>query len=1406
MNRPEPHRSHLPGKGRRLPVSSYRLQLQPDFTFDDARAALDHLQALGVTDIYLSPILQATPGSTHGYDVVDHSRISADLGGRAGFERLAADAHGRGMGVIVDVVPNHMAFPTPLYHNRALWSVLKDGPESPYATWFDGTTSEDGILMPVLGSRIGTVLASGGFAVESMAVPGFEDQGEVPVLRYFDHVFPLRTGTENLPMADLIKRQHYRLAYWKVADEELNYRRFFDVDTLAAVRVEDRAVFDATHALLLDLFRAGHIDAFRIDHPDGLADPRGYMRWLSEATGGAWIAAEKILEADEWLPTDWPVAGTTGYDASWRISTLQVDPSGATDLSWVAQSLTTPEFLPEVIDASKREVITSSLYAEAHRIATLAADTCDRDIRLRDHTFRSLLRCLVELVVAVDRYRAYVVPGESAPPESEAVVREAAKKARGALEPDLHDTLDVVVDLVLGREVGSAGRILEDSRVELIVRFQQVCGAVTAKGVEDTAFYRWSQLTSLCEVGGSPASFGITPDEFHAWCEVMAKSWPATMTLGSTHDSKRSEDVRSRIGVISEFAPQWRVLVGGLAEKLTDVEGHTANLTWQTLAGTWTGAGPISADRFTRYLVKAAREQKLWTSWGSPDLAREEAMTLRTAALLTDPDVIAAFDGWVSLTTDTVRSSVLSTKAIQLTCLGVADTYQGCETTQDFLVDPDNRAPMDVTGLSELLTSRRSQKSLAAEKIDLTAAILRLRARRPECFVGATARYRPLAASTGHVVAFARGDVPGVVTVATRLARTVQQAGGFRNHTVILPEGQWRDVRSGRTWGAGEVRLADLLATCPAAVLERVEETAAGLVAIELWAPHSTTVELVREGKRLPMEPTGHGHFTATVADGTNYLLSVDGGPPLPDPRSAWQPQGVHDVSRTFDAKAYRWRDEGWDGIDLLGSIMYEMHVGTFTPEGTLDAAAERLTYLVELGVNIIELMPVASFPGNRGWGYDGVGLYAVHDAYGGPAALQRFVDAAHAHGIGVCLDVVYNHLGPSGNYLANFGPYFSETHATHWGGAGLNLDGPDCGPVRAFVLENAERWLRDFHMDGLRLDAVHEISDDAPVQILADMSNRVAVLSAELGRRFFLMVESDLNDPAMVTPTAEAGFGMDAQWDDDVHHALHAYLTGETFGYYNADFGTAEMLEKALTKVFVHDGTFSTFRGTVWGKPVGNDVDRRRFVVFSQNHDQVGNRALGDRPDATVPPGIVAGGAALLLLSPYTVMLFQGQEWGARTPFQFFTDHGGDIGDLVAAGRREEFAGHGWEVLYGGDFEVPNPQDVATFENSRLRWSDLEQPDHRAMLAWYRELIALRRAEFGDGAGDQTVHVDHGDGWFRMIRGPLSVIVSRGEVREVLEPPGAHLVLAFGTVTVAPDGVVTLGPDGVAVLRRAAG
>ena len=507
---------------------------------------------------------------------------------------------------------------------------------------------------------------------------------------------------------------------------------------------------------------------------------------------------------------------------------------------------------------------------------------------------------------------------------------------------------------------------------------------------------------------------------------------------------------------------------------------------------------------------------------------------------------------------------------------------------------------------------------------------------------------------------------------------------------------------------------------------------------VPVWAPAAQTVELYLPGqdRLVGMIPVPGGWWTAPfdLEPGTDYAFRVDGSPNRPDPRSALQPDGVHGPSRTVDPDTWRWTDQNWAGKDLRGSVIYELHVGTFTPEGTLDAAVSRLGHLVDLGVDIVELMPLAAFPGKAGWGYDGVGLWAVHEAYGGPDALARFVDAAHNAGIGVCLDVVYNHLGPSGNYLSVFGPYFPPAHHTPWGEA-VNYDHDGSQQVRAFVIDSALRWMRDFHIDALRLDAIHEIKDDAAAaatpqrHVLAELSDAVAALSIELGRPLSLVAEADLNDVGVITPTSEEppakvpSLGMTAQWADDVHHALHVRLTGEDQGYYG-DFAEVGAWAKAYGRAFLHNGTWSTFRERNWGAPVPEDTDPRRFVVFGSDHDQVGNRAVGDRPSVILDDAALAATAALVLLSPYTPMLFMGEEWGTRTPFQFFTDHEeDDLARSVSEGRVREFAGFGWDAD-----EIPDPQAAATVEASRLRWSELDEAEHARVLAWYQALTTLRR------------------------------------------------------------------------------
>lgn len=578
-------------------------------------------------------------------------------------------------------------------------------------------------------------------------------------------------------------------------------------------------------------------------------------------------------------------------------------------------------------------------------------------------------------------------------------------------------------------------------------------------------------------------------------------------------------------------------------------------------------------------------------------------------------------------------------------------------------------------------------------------------------------------------------------------------------------------------------------------------------MARHVWAPQADAVVALvgppdTERTRMVLKHAEDGWWHGpALAHGTDYAYEVDGGGPWPDPRSAQQPYGVHGPSRAFDARLHRWQDTAWTGVDALGAVFYELHVGTFTPTGTLDAAIVQLPDLRATGVDIVELMPLAPFPGRHGWGYDGVAPYGVHEAYGGPAALQRFVDAAHAAGLGVCLDVVYNHLGPDGNYLSKFGPYFTDAHETPWGWA-VNVDQDHADGMRRYICDNALRWFEDFHVDCLRLDAVHEIRDDSPRHVLAQLSEETAQLAQRLGRPLSLVAESDLNDARMVTPTSEGGLGMTAQWNDDVHHALHAYLTGERHGYY-VDFGSLEALDKVMRCVFWHDGTHSPFRGRAWGAPVSDDIDRRRFVVCASNHDQVGNRALGDRPASSLTPGAQATSLAAILLSPFTPLLFMGEEYGETRPFMFFTDHDEPLGSAVSEGRTHEFGSHGWEDLYGGPVNVPDPQDRTTFLRSKLGSGvGASGAQHDAIRSWVADLMALRdrvkpRAAWEQhpaGASESAPRV-------LTLHGPLTVHANL--TSEPAELPAGHVVAAFGAVDAGEH--IRLGADAVAIVDATA-
>jgi len=583
------------------------------------------------------------------------------------------------------------------------------------------------------------------------------------------------------------------------------------------------------------------------------------------------------------------------------------------------------------------------------------------------------------------------------------------------------------------------------------------------------------------------------------------------------------------------------------------------------------------------------------------------------------------------------------------------------------------------------------------------------------------------------------------------------------------------------------------------------------VTAFSVWAPAAGEAEVEVAGQRYPMtlEPsaTSEGWWTADVPDvaaGIDYGFRLSGGDLLPDPRSPRQPFGINGPSRTYDHSAFPWTDRRWRGGPLHGSVIYELHVGTFTPQGTLDAAIGRLDHLRELGVHTVELMPVASFPGQHGWGYDGINLWAVHEPYGGPDGLKRFVDACHARGLAVLLDVVYNHVG-IGNRLSDFGPYFTDAHVTPWGPA-VNLDQPGSDEVREFLIGNALMWLRDYHLDGLRLDAVHALEDHRALHFLEELATEVQALAALLNRELVLVAESDTNDPRLVTSREAGGYGLSAQWSDDFHHAVHAAITGERQGYYD-DFGSMAALAKTYTRVFYHDGIWSTFRRRTHGRQV--DVFRipaHRFLGYLQDHDQVGNRATGDRIAASLSPELLRAGAGLVLTSPYTPMLFMGEEWGADTPWQYFTDHiDPGLAKAVAEGRKAEFTTHGW-----GEEDVPDPQDKETFLRSKLDWT---QPGHEPYLgirAWYHELIALRRArpELTDPRLDR-VHADFDeDGrWLLVRRGRLRIAANLGSGRVDL-PLGQRgigvLAASVPEVSIKQD-TVTMPPESFAVIETKA-
>jgi (1->4)-alpha-D-glucan 1-alpha-D-glucosylmutase len=831
------------GNRRDQPASTYRLQLHAGFRFADASAIADHLAALGVTHAYLSPILQAAPGSAHGYDVVDHSQISAELGGEDAFRAMAARFAERGIGIVADVVPNHMAVPAPEYLNRRLWSVLRDGRDSRLAHWFDIDWSvHDGrMLLPILAKPLRFAVDE--LTVSELDVPG---GGRQAVLRYNDHVLPVRPDTEHLPMTELLAAQCYLLADWRSAAAELNWRRFLDISSLIAIKVEEPDVFAASHGLLLGLVAEGLIDGLRIDHPDGLADPRGYLRQLAIATDRCWTVLEKVLSPGELLPADWQCAGTTGYDALAAIGELFTDPAGAERLGaeYVRLGGGTGDFAGQA-RAARREMAGQQLTSEVTRLAEVLGRLGEPLLEALPSSDRSAI--LVELLAAFVVYRAYVIPGEPVASDSAAQITAAAARARRRIPGALQAAADLVVALLLGRGV-AAGR--RSARDELIVRFQQTCAAVQAKGVEDTASYRWTRLVSANEVGADPDHPGRGMAAFHRFARHLECDWPATMTTLSTHDTKRQEDVRARLTALAESPETWGHEVAAWHQRATSLvqsaptHWPTEYLLWQTIVGAW----PIDADRLADYLLKAMREAKLATSWTEPDPHFEAAMIEFARLALADDEIASRVAAFVGSLGPDARANSLGAKLVQLTMPGVPDIYQGCELAGLALVDPDNRRPVDFNRRKDLLTALEAGKlpqptppadarpsdasgalaDLDAAKLLVTSRALRLRRAHPDWFTGDYQQLQASGAAAAHSVAFCRSGQ--AVTVATRLPGGLRRCGGWQDTVLAVPSGPWQNLLTGAEFRATgrasrRLRLADVTAELPVALLVQADDT-----------------------------------------------------------------------------------------------------------------------------------------------------------------------------------------------------------------------------------------------------------------------------------------------------------------------------------------------------------------------------------------------------------------------------------------------------------------------------------------------------------------------------------------------------------------------------------------------------
>jgi len=878
----------------RHPLSTYRLQLTPDFGFDQAAGLARYLARLGVTHLYVSPYLQAAPGSTHGYDVVDPNRVNQELGGEPGWRRMCTALGEAGLGQVLDIVPNHMAIAG--RHNAWWWDVLENGPSSRYALFFDVSWDpperrlQNVILMPVLGDHYGRVLKAGELSLLR--------EGGSFLVRYHEHEFPIAPAsldallevaakrTHNgelqalaeecraLPelapaqahaaedrhrakesirerlaellafdplvargvdgvvgwigssadrLDGLLDRQNYRLARWRMAGQVVDYRRFFDVNSLVGVRVEDEPVFEATHGLVLGWLEAGVLDGLRIDHPDGLRDPEQYFWRLHNRSRQAWVVAEKILAAGEQLPETWPVAGTTGYDFLNRVLGLFIDPAGEKPLTNAYQRFTRePIEYQEVVYRTKLRTLRQLLAADVNRLVQVFVNVCEANREYRDYTRHELTEAVRETIACLPVYRTYVRPHDHRVTEADRrYVQEAianAKQRRPDLDADLFDFLAGVL-------------LLEHTglhEAELVARFQQTSSPVMAKGLEDTVFYNFNRLVALNEVGGDPGRFGTSVEDFHAACAAAAEQRPRSMLATSTHDTKRSEDVRARLALLSEIPGEWARAVG----RWSQMNGRHRSGEWPDrnaeylLYQTLVGAHPLPVERALAYMEKASKEAKTHTSWIDPSPAYDAALRSFVEGCLGDPEFTSDLEAFVRPLLMAGWMNSLSMKLLTLTAPGVPDLYQGSELWDLSLVDPDNRRPVDFDLRARLLEESASMSVEEAwrrldeglPKLLLVSRALALRRRRPDLFDGAS--YQPLQArgkKAAHLVAFMRGGA--CVTLAPRLV--IGLAGGWAETTVQLPVGHWRDQLSGREMEGGEAPVDQVLEAFPVALLTR---------------------------------------------------------------------------------------------------------------------------------------------------------------------------------------------------------------------------------------------------------------------------------------------------------------------------------------------------------------------------------------------------------------------------------------------------------------------------------------------------------------------------------------------------------------------------------------------------------